>query len=119
MIEGNTLTMTPQDTRPQPEGYALNGWTAKAKKQYLDEWHAAHPEAPATLGEAESFAAPHGYDDTADHIANFFNAVVTREQVIEDVVFGNNAAIACHMANHSYFHHNVAAWDTGAQAIQG
>ena len=119
VINGNTLTVTPQDTRPQPEGYALNGWTAEAKKTYLDDWHAAHPEPPAKLAELETFSATPGYDDTVDHIANFFRAVETRERVIEDEVFGNNTAIACHMANHSYFQHGVAVWDTGAQSIKG
>ena len=118
-INGNTLTVAPQDTSPQPEGYSLNGWTAAAKKQYLDEWHAAHPEPPAKLAEVETYSAPQGYDDTADHIANFFSAVETREHVVEDEVFGNHAAIACHMANHSYFHRNVATWDASAQTIKG
>ena len=81
---GNTLTVTPQDTSPQPEGYSLNGWTAEAKQQYLKEWHAAHPEPPAKLDKVEMYSAPRGYDDTADHIANFFRAVETREHVVED-----------------------------------
>src|ERR1017187_5712925 len=34
-LNGNTLTVTPQDTRPQPEGYSLDGWTAELKQQYL------------------------------------------------------------------------------------
>jgi len=117
-ISGNTLTVTPQDTRPQPEGYSLNGWTAEAKKQYLNEWHAAHPAPKASLGEVETYAAPPGYDDTADHIANFFRAVETRQHVTEDEVFGNHAAIACHMANDSYFHRNVATWDEAAKTIK-
>jgi predicted dehydrogenase len=118
VISGNTLTLTPQDTRPQPEGYSLNGWTAEAKQQYLKDWHAEHLEAPAKLTEVETYSAPHGYDDTADHIANFFRAVEMRERVIEDEIFGNNAAIACHMANHSYFHHAIATWDATAQNIK-
>ena len=118
-LNGNTLTFEPQDTRPRPEGYSLNGWTAAAKKQYLDDWHAAHPEAPAKVGDVESYGPPPGYNDTADHIANFFHAVVTREHVVEDEVFGNNAAIACHMANHSYFHRGVAVWDAGTKTIKG
>jgi predicted dehydrogenase len=118
-IEGNTITVAPQDTSPQPEGYSLDGWTAAAKKQYLEEWHAAHPGHTEKLGEVETYSTPHGYDDTADHIANFFRAVETREHVIEDEVFGNNAAIACHMASHSYFHRNVATWDASAQTIKG
>ena len=118
-IVGNTLTVTPQDISPQPEGYSLNGWTAADKKQYLAEWHTGHPEPPAKLGELETYSAPRGYDDTADHIANFFHAVDAREHVVEDEEFGNNTAIACHMANHSYFHSDVATWDESAKTIKG
>jgi predicted dehydrogenase len=119
IINGNTLTVTPQDTRPQPEGYSLNGWTAEMKKKYFDDWHAAHPQPPAPLPAGETYSAPQGYDDTADHLSNFFQAVVTREHVVEDEVFGNNTAIACHMANHSYFHKTVASWDAATQTIKG
>ena len=118
VINGNTLTLTPQDTSPQPEGYSLNGWTSEAKQQYLKDWRAEHPEPPANLAEVETYSAPRGYDDTADHIANFFRAVETREHVVEDEIFGNHAAIACHMANHSYFHHAIATWDAAAQNIK-
>jgi len=118
-ISGNSLTVTPQDTSPQPEGYSLNGWTAEAKQKYLDEWHSAHPGPSAKPGLVETYSAPAHYDDTADHIANFFHAIETREHVVEDEVFGNNAAIACHMANHSYAHRNVATWDASTQTIRG
>ena len=119
-INGNTVTVTPQDTAPRPEGYSLNGWTAAMKRQYYDQWRAEHPAPPpARLREVESYSVPPGYDDTADHLANFFRAVETREHVVEDEVFGNNAAIACHMANYSYFHRAVATWDAGAQTIRG
>ncbi len=117
-IIGNTVTVSPEDTRPQPEGYSLDGWTSEAKKQYLQQWHAEHPAQPAALAQAESYTAPQGYNDTADHIANFFHAVETREHVVEDEIFGNNAAIACHMANHSYFHRATATWDTTTQSIK-
>ncbi|MGD0829817.1 MAG: Gfo/Idh/MocA family oxidoreductase [Terracidiphilus sp.] len=119
VIRGNSLTVTPQDTNPRPEGYSLNGWTAAAKQQYFADWHAAHPEPPAKLGDVESYTAPQGYDDTADHIASFFRAVETREHVVEDEVFGNNAAIGCHMANHSYFNRTVATWDAASKTIKG
>ena len=118
-INGNTVTVAPQDTAPHPEGYSLNGWTAATKKQYLDEWQAEHPAAPAAMREVETYSAPPGYNDSVDHIANFFRAVETREHVLEDEVFGNNTAIACHMANHSYFHRTVATWDAATQTIRG
>lgn len=118
-INGNTVTVVPQDTRPQPEGYSLNGWTTAAKKKYLDDWNAAHQAAPADLAEVETYSAARGYDDTADHLATFFRAVETRKPVLENEVFGNHAAIACHMANHSYFHRNVAVWDAAEKKITG
>lgn len=118
-INGNTLTVAPQDTRPQPEGYSLNGWTAEAKKRYYDEWNAAHPSHDQSPALVETYSAPQGYDDTADHLANFFRAVETREHVVEDEMFGNHAAIACHMANHSYFHRGVATWDAASKSIKG
>jgi len=117
-INGNTLAVVPQDTRPQPEGYSLDGWTAAAKKQYLDDWNAAHPASAPALAEVETYSAPPGYDDTADHLANFFRAVETREPVVENEVFGNHAAIACHMANFSYFHRRAAIWNAGAKTIE-
>ena len=119
ILSGNTLTVTPQDTRPQPEGYSLDGWTSEAKAQYLAEWHKAHPAEPVELGQIESYTTPRGYDDTAAHLANFFHAIETREHVVEDEIFGNHAAIACHMANYSYFHKTVATWDEASKSIKG
>ncbi len=119
VINGNNLSITPQDTSPKPEGYALDGWAAAPKQLYLDEWHAAHPAPAPKLAEVETYTAPQGYNDTADHIANFFRAIETREHVVEDEVFGNHAAIACHQANYSYFHRTVATWDAGTKTIKG
>ena len=118
LINGNTLTVTPQDTSEQPEGYALDGWTAEAKKKYLDDWYAAHPNTRHSEQLTETYTAPRGYDDTADHIATFLRAVETREPVMENEVFGNNAAVACHMANHSYFHRRMATWDADSKQIK-
>jgi len=44
--------------------------------------------------------------------------VRTRKPVIEDTVFGNNAAIACHMANASYFQKHLVQWDGIAKEIR-
>lgn len=118
-LVGNHLTVLPQDTRPRPESYSTDGWTTALKEQYLAEWHKAHPSLPPALEGAESYALPPGYDDTAAHLANFFHAVVMRKPVVEDAVFGNHAAIACHMANYSYFRKAVATWDEASRSIKG
>jgi hypothetical protein len=39
--------------------------------------------------------------------------------VVEDARFGNNTAIACHMANHAYYKKTVATWDGAGKAIRG
>jgi hypothetical protein len=78
--------------------------TEEQRKKGQEEWRAAHPAPPPALSRAaaESYTLPQGYNDTSDHLANFFRAVETRERVMEDEVFGNHAAIGCHMANYSY-----------------
>jgi hypothetical protein len=91
------------------------------RDQYLKKWHEDHPE-PAALaskvdGEGESFANPPGYSDTVDHQANFYQAVRTRKPVVENEVFGNNAAIGCHLANFSYFNKTTAVWDEASKKI--
>jgi len=120
-VTGRTVTFTPQETTPRFEAYGWGGMTEAQRKQGLEEWRAAHPQQQPALARtlAESFALPQGYNDTAEHIANFFRAVETREHVVEDEIFGNHAAIGCHLANYSYFHRAIATWDPASQSIKG
>jgi predicted dehydrogenase len=119
VLTGKTVTFTPQNVTPQFESYGYNGMTQAQRQQGMAEWHDAHPAPPPFDPTGETFALPKGYDDTAVHIANFFNAIETRQHVVEDEVFGNHAAIGCHLANYSYFHHNVASWDPATKTIKG
>ena len=121
IIKDSTLSYKPQDTRPSPEGYSVFGWPKELREQYLKQWHAEHPK-PAALAsqvdeEGETYAAPPGYSDTVDHEANFFNAVRTRKPVLENEVFGNHAAIGCHLSNFAYFNKSAAVWDAAAKKI--
>src|SRR5438445_5526614 len=121
IIKDATLTYRPQDTRPAPEGYSVFGWPKELRDQYLQKWHQEDPM-PAALAskvdeEDEVYASPHGYNDTADHQANFFNAVRSRKPTVENEIFGNNAAIGCHLANYAYFNKAIAVWDGGAKKI--
>jgi predicted dehydrogenase len=120
-VNDEMLTFVPQDTRPQPESYALHGWPERLKAEYLQQWYAKHP-GPGPLNEAavegETYTAPRGYDETADHQAHFFEAVRSRNPVVENEHFGNAAAIACHMSNAAYFHGGAVRWDAAARKIQ-
>jgi hypothetical protein len=121
-IIGQTLTFTPQDVTPKPETYSTKGWPERLRKQYLAQWAAEHPQ-PGPLeyqvDEAETFTAPAGYSDVSAHQANFFNAVRTRKPTVENEVFGNHAAIGCHLANYAYFKNTIATWDANAKTIRG
>ena len=121
VVTGSTVTFTPQNVTQRFESYGWNGMTVAQRKQGMEDWKAAHP-APATpppAPEVETFTVPRGYNDTADHIANFYRAIHTRQHVVEDEVFGHHAAIGCHMANYSYFHRTIAQWDDAANTIKG
>jgi len=121
IMRGSSLTFTPEDTRPEPEGYSVYGWPEALRNQYLEKWHDEHP-LPAPLAsqvdqESEVYALPPGYSDVADHQRNFFNAVRSRKPTVENEVFGNHAAIGCHLANFAYFNQAIAVWDEGSRKI--
>jgi hypothetical protein len=44
--------------------------------------------------------------------------VKSRNAVTEDAVFGNHAAIACHMANESYFRQAPVFFDEAAKGLR-
>lgn len=123
IIKDSTLTYTPQDLTPQPEGYSTIGWPAVLRQQYLADWAKEHPATPPLdwkiNEEVEAYAPPKHYNDVADHEANFFNSVRSRKPPVEDGEFGNHAAIACHLANYAYFNKTVATWDASGQKITG
>jgi predicted dehydrogenase len=118
-LQGQILTYTAQDTRPEPEGYSIFGWPAKLRDEYLAEFAAEHPLYKVRTAEpSQVFSPPDGYSDLVDHQANFFNAVRTRKKVVENEEFGNNAALGCHLANYSYFKETQAVWDAAGKKIK-
>ena len=119
ILRGQTLTYTPQDTRPQPESYSIFGWPEKLRNEYLANFEKEHPLYKVKIEEGtEVFAAPEGYSDLVDHQTNFFNAVRSRKKVVENEEFGNNAALGCHLANYSYFKNTAAVWDEKERKIK-
>jgi predicted dehydrogenase len=118
MIGKSALTFQPQNVTERPETYATIGWPAKLRNEYLAQWNKEHPQTTQATAPAESFSVPAQYADTVDHQTNFFQSVRTRKTPVEDAVFGNNAAISCHMANASYFKNSQAVWDAVAKRIK-
>ncbi len=59
------------------------------------------------------------WDEEKPHLWTYFQAVRSRQPVTEDVVFGHHAALACHMANESYFRKSAVTWDSSSATIKG
>ena len=119
-VTGSGLTFTPQTGRDSSPSYYAYSFPRALRDAYFAKWHAendARVEKEATM-ETITFRG-NDYDDITPHLANFFNAVRTRKPVVEDVVFGHNAALACHMANESYFRKSVVTWDAATKTIKG
>lgn len=57
------------------------------------------------------FKAPAGYSDHLDHFTNFFDAIRTGKQVVEDAEFGFRAAAPALACNESYFKKKIIQWD--------
>jgi hypothetical protein len=118
-ITGGELTLTTQDGSDHGPGGYYNSFPKTLREEYARNWHVENNERLAKIGtETVVFRPPTGYDDGWSHMQNFFDSVRSRKPVIEDTVFGNNTAIACHMANASYFQKSIARWDGIAKEIR-
>ena len=113
------LRYSPQrgvDTAPS---YYAGGFPEKMRQEYFQQWHAEHDPKPGQ-GALTNDTVYRGndWDDVKPHLWNFFNAVRTRQPVAEDATFGNHAALACHMANESYFGKKPVFWNADSHSIE-
>ena len=113
------LSYTPQTGKDSGPSYYDSGFPHEMRAAYEKKWH---EENDPKLGqepmlEAMTFHGP-DFDDMKPHLWNFFEAVRSRKPVVEDAVFGHHAALACHMANESYFRKTAVSWDEASKSIK-
>ena len=101
---GNQLTYIPQTGEDTSPSYYTGSYPEPMRSEYVKQWHAEHAVTPGhePISDTTVYRGD-DWDDVRPHLYNFFQGVRTRTPVVEDAVFGNHAAIACHMANESYF----------------
>jgi len=118
-VTGSTLSYTPQSGKDSGPSYYTGSYPRALREAYLAKWHQENDpklgEAP--MSETIAFSGP-DFDDVRPHLWTFFEAVRTRKPVAEDVVFGHHAALACHMANESYFRKTIVSWDEATKTIR-
>jgi predicted dehydrogenase len=118
--DGDQMTVTRQDGKDDAPCYYDTSYPQKMRDAYEKEWHDNNdpkPGAAKSIEGSETYLFPPNYTDQVDHLWRFFQSVKTRQPALEDAVFGNNTSIACHMANHSYFHNSAAVWDASHSRI--
>jgi predicted dehydrogenase len=115
---GNTLRIFPQTGEDEEPSYYSDSFPAELRTHYVKQWEADHPEPYGKEPlRGNMVYEGHNWDDLKPHLSVFFHATKTRQPVTEDAVFGNHAALACHMANESYFQKKQVFWNEQSRAI--
>jgi predicted dehydrogenase len=116
--QGDSLRVLPQSGKDEAPSYYSGSFPAKMRAEYVKQWHEEHPRhlGKEPLADNSEYEGPN-WDDVKPHLWNFFQATKSRKQVAENAVFGNHAAIACHMANESYFRKKPVFWNEETHSI--
>lgn len=85
------------------------------QQAYDAKWTEAQRKRPEKMDIV--FKAPEGYSDHLDHFTNFFDAVRTGGEVVEDAEFGFRAAAPALACNESYFTKKIIRWDPVAMKL--
>jgi len=116
---GDSIRLLPQTGLDESPSYYSGSFPARMRAEYVNQWESEHPvhygHEPVT---ADQLYQGPDWDDLKPHLWTFFEATKSRKPVPEDAVFGNHAALACHMANASYFQKKQVFWDKGSRAIK-
>jgi predicted dehydrogenase len=113
------LSFTPQSGKDSGPSYYDSGFPRAMRSTYEKRWHEENDPkiGQEPMPETIAFRGP-DYDDMKPHLWNFFQAVRSRKPVVEDAIFGHHAALACHMANESYFRDAAVTWDEASKSIK-
>jgi predicted dehydrogenase len=119
-VTENAIAYFPQSGEDTAPSYYANGFPHEMRSAYYKKWHTDNDPPPGKEPIAEGYTYKgDSWDDLRPHMWNFLQAVRTRKPVVEDAVFGHNAALACHMANESYFRKSSVTWDAASGQIKG
>jgi predicted dehydrogenase len=118
-VTGSEIRFSPQSGEDTSPSYYTGSYPGAMRRAYEEQWHRDHDPQVGhePMAEAVSIRGP-DFDDVRPHLWTFFEAVRSRQPVTENVVFGHHAALACHMANESYFRKAPVSWDEASKTIR-
>lgn len=118
-LRGSSVTYIPQDGIDTSPSYYTGSYPARLRNAYVEQWHREHDPIPGEEPAPQSITYNgDDYDDLKPHLWKFFQSVRSRQPLLQDAVFGHNAALACHLANESYFRKSSVYWDPSSESIK-
>jgi len=93
-------------------GYSIDSWPKAMQEAFMDEGnHRAESQGTGNKPAPENLEFSPKPDATVMHLANFIDAVRTRQPSYETAEVGHHAAAAGHMVNLSYRAGKRMRWD--------
>ncbi|HXM14106.1 MAG TPA: Gfo/Idh/MocA family oxidoreductase [Candidatus Eremiobacteraceae bacterium] len=118
-VTENDIKYSPQTGENDSPSYYTGSFPHAMREAYAKQWHEENDPKPGKEPTLEGFTyTGTSWDELKPHLWNFFQAVRSNGTVTEDAVFGHHAALACHMANESYFRHAPTTWDAATNTIK-
>jgi predicted dehydrogenase len=128
MGDKGTVVLTEESAELKPYDeewtfeYPLESWPKDTKDPFIAA-HKNDPTADVGSYKKQPHRKPESMRQTAegteDHMRNWFEAIKTRKQPIENVDFGCGTAVACHMANISYHEKQRVFWNAEKGELTG
>jgi predicted dehydrogenase len=114
-----TINYYPQTGEDSAPSYYTGSFPRALREQYEKQWHADHDPQVGKEPITESYSyRGNSWDDVRPHLWTYFSSVKSRKPLTEDAVFGHNAALACHLANESYFRNATTMWDAASATVK-
>jgi predicted dehydrogenase len=115
-VKGNTISIK-HSLLPEAPGFGgydsvftfSKSMQDEMTKEYNEKW--SESQRKRRIKEDIIFKAPDGYSEHLDHFTNFFDAIRTGKEVVEDATFGFRAAAPALACNESYFNKKIIQWD--------
>jgi len=113
------IALYPQTGEDSSPSYYATSFPREMREAYYKKWHEEHDPAPGKEPLMESYTYKgDDWDDQRPHMWAYLQAVRSRKPLPEDTLFGHHAALACHMANESYFRKSAVTWDASSGQIK-
>ena len=103
-------------TNPWPKPFREEYWTSKGLPLEVDP-QAQGFRPPERVKEIKRYEPPAGPRRFSYHMQHFVDCIRNGKQPVQNVAMGNNAAIAAHMANLSYFERKVVQFDRKTRKV--